>query len=96
MAAPANQVTRALQTILGDGIAAAAQALVDVCRDDKAPTAARVQAAAHIFRAAGLLGGDESRTDPERVEDDMTVDALKAQLRKVQSAKRKAQKPPGE
>lgn len=79
--------TTALATFMNDGIEAAAKALIDVCKDEAAPPAARVQAAAHISRIAGLLSADSdaAKADPTRIDDSATIDELHIMLARLKA-----------
>ena len=78
-----KELNEALQELATEGITAAAKALIDVCNDETAPTAARVQAASQILRINGFFD-DEEKDIKEKALSDATTDDLKAQLRELQ------------
>lgn len=53
--APSDAMAEARRRIQTDGVTAAVEALIDVCRDAKAPAPAKASAGAALLRAAGLF-----------------------------------------
>ena len=72
---PAAALTNLRDRVRTDGVEAAYEALVAVCRDPKAPAQARATASTTLFRAAGMLERFEDDLDDIEV-GDMTWDQL--------------------
>lgn len=63
-----------------EGVPAAFQAMLDVCRDPKAPAPARATSASAIFRAAGLFDTKDGDGLDKKL-DDMTAEDLEDLIR---------------
>lgn len=70
-----------------EGIEAAFEALMDVCKDKKAPAPARATAGTSIFRAGGLMSNKPDVLD--KAPEDMSAAEISARLAELE-AKRKA------
>ncbi|TFE95798.1 hypothetical protein B5M44_20745 [Shinella sumterensis] len=68
-----------------DGVEAAVDALISVCRDPKAPAPAKSTAGTSLLRAAGFFDRDSSQQDKEPHE--MTAAELRAQSAKLERAR---------
>lgn len=85
----AREAQRALlQRIRTEGVEAAYEAALSVCRDPKAPAPARATASATLFRVAGYYEKSDHRPEPDPSE--MTPDELNAA---VKTAIKKLTKP---
>lgn len=84
---PAAMVARVRRRVKTEGLEAACEALVRVCRDPKAPAPAKATAATTLFRAAGML----EKSDEELSEispADMTPEQLDRALRQARQFRR--------
>lgn len=70
-----------LERIQTEGVEAAYEASLAVCRDQKAPAPARATAAGTLFRVAGYFEKRDDRTDLQPHE--MSPEQLQAAIKKV-------------
>lgn len=79
---PSDTMAEARRRIQTDGVTAAVDALIGVCRDAKAPAPAKASAGAALLRAAGLLTpGEDAGTD--RGPSEMSAAELKAAVARL-------------
>jgi len=73
-----------LRRIRTEGIEAAYEAALDVCRDKKAPAPARATASGVLFRVAGLFNPREAGTGKQSYE--MTKAEIDAEIKRLGAA----------
>ena len=73
---------RARHKLQTEGIEAAVEALVSVCRDPKAPAPAKSTAGTSLLRANGFF--DRAAMEPEKELHEMSLDELKARATRLE------------
>ncbi len=71
-----------LRRIRTEGVVAAYEASLSICRDQKAPAPARATASMTIFRAAGMF--DRKDGDKPAEPHEMTADQLNAEIKRLE------------
>lgn len=80
---PSEALAEARRRIQTDGVTAAVTALIDVCRDAKAPAPAKASAGAALLRAAGLLNPGEESGVFEKSPSEMSSEELQAAIARI-------------
>jgi hypothetical protein len=82
-AVPSEALAEARRRIQTDGVTAAVTALIDVCRDAKAPAPAKASAGAALLRAAGLFSLGEEGGDFGKSPSEMSPEELRAAIARI-------------
>ena len=77
-----DRTLAARERIRGEGIDAAVQAMIEICRDKTAPAPARATAGAALIRAAGLYENTDDPTSKDPAE--MTAAELGAAIKRLE------------
>lgn len=78
-----NAAIKAKRKLINEGIPAAVDALIEVCRDKKAPQPARASAGNTILRAAGLFNNAAAELD-DKPPEEMSAAEIAARLQILQ------------
>lgn len=73
---------RARQRLQTEGVEAAVEALISVCRDPKAPAPAKSTAGTSLLRANGFF--DRANTTPEKEPHEMTAAELRTHMARLE------------
>jgi hypothetical protein len=79
---PTDAVAKAKYRLRHEGVSAAVDALIEVCRDKKAPAPARASAGNTILRANGLLAAAAADLD-DKPPEEMSAAEISASLRRI-------------
>lgn len=80
---PLDAMTEARRRIQTDGVTAAVSALIDVCRDSKAPAPAKASAGAALLRAAGLFAQNDEGGAFGKSPSEMSAEELHAAMARL-------------
>ncbi|MDF2995826.1 MAG: hypothetical protein K0R27_1463 [Xanthobacteraceae bacterium] len=79
---PTDAVAKAKYRLRHEGVSAAVDALIEVCRDKKAPAPARATAGTTILRANGMLATAAADLD-EKPPEELSAAEIAARIRQI-------------